>query len=215
VKDLSEIITKEYVLDDSEFMESVFVCVPRNQARNWMTDYERLSTMVVPRSAKLIAEDNDYQLYRVVIFKKVIDEFKRAARDKKYVVRDFVYDPKRNSQDERKKLEAEKERSKASLARWCKTNFGEAFEAWIHLKAIRVFVESVLRYGLPTNFQAMLLLPNKNRTKNLRKVLHDLYSHLTSKSVFSGKGETETEEDENFFPYVCLEVNLDYRKATL
>lgn len=31
------------------------------------------------------------------------------------------------------------------LLRWLKVNFSEAFIAWIHLKALRVFVESVLR----------------------------------------------------------------------
>jgi len=34
------------------------------------------------------------------------------------------------------------------LVRWLKVNFGEAFIAWIHVKALRVFVESVLRYLL-------------------------------------------------------------------
>lgn len=32
------------------------------------------------------------------------------------------------------------------LVRWLKVNFSEAFIAWIHIKALRVFVESVLRY---------------------------------------------------------------------
>lgn len=32
------------------------------------------------------------------------------------------------------------------LVRWLKVNFSEAFIAWIHVKALRVFVESVLRY---------------------------------------------------------------------
>lgn len=31
------------------------------------------------------------------------------------------------------------------LLRWLKVNFSEAFIAWIHIKALRVFVESVLR----------------------------------------------------------------------
>lgn len=31
------------------------------------------------------------------------------------------------------------------LLRWLKVNFSEAFVAWIHIKALRVFVESVLR----------------------------------------------------------------------
>lgn len=37
------------------------------------------------------------------------------------------------------------------LLRWLKVNFSEAFIAWIHIKALRVFVESVLRcvVGMP------------------------------------------------------------------
>ena len=31
------------------------------------------------------------------------------------------------------------------LVKWLKVNFGECFTAWIHTKALRVFVESVLR----------------------------------------------------------------------
>ena len=31
------------------------------------------------------------------------------------------------------------------LVKWLKVNFGECFAAWIHVKALRVFVESVLR----------------------------------------------------------------------
>ena len=40
---------------------------------------------------------------------------------------------------------------------WLKINFAVAFSAWIHLKALRTFVESVLRYGLPVNFQAAVV----------------------------------------------------------
>ena len=32
------------------------------------------------------------------------------------------------------------------LMNWLKVNFSQAFSAWIHLKAVRVFTESVLRY---------------------------------------------------------------------
>lgn len=35
--------------------------------------------------------------------------------------------------------------SQGPLVRWLKVNFSEAFIAWIHIKALRVFVESVLR----------------------------------------------------------------------
>ncbi len=32
------------------------------------------------------------------------------------------------------------------LMNWLRVNFSQAFSAWIHLKALRVFTESVLRY---------------------------------------------------------------------
>lgn len=210
VKDLTDIVSKKHVVENSEFMESVFVCVPKFLNKTWTTSYERLAKYVVPRSGELVTEDNEYQLYKVVIFKQCFDEFKNNARDQKYVVREFKFDPAHSVKEDKKKLEMEKDRLKKNLIRWCKTNFSEAFVAWIHLKAVRVFVESVLRYGLPTNFQAVLMLPQKNRVKQLRKVLSDLFGHLASKKVFGGKAEEEDED--KFFPYVFLEINIDFRK---
>ena len=40
----------------------------------------------VPRSSKLIYEDNDYSLYSVTLFKRVADSFKQAARSKGFQV---------------------------------------------------------------------------------------------------------------------------------
>lgn len=40
----------------------------------------------VPRSSRVITEDNDYALVTVVLFKRVVDEFKAAARSKGYQV---------------------------------------------------------------------------------------------------------------------------------
>ena len=50
--------------------------------------------------------------------------------------------------------------------------FSEIFIAWTHLKALRTFVESVLRYALPTNFQCILVLVmNTKKTKKKKFVL--------------------------------------------
>lgn len=46
-----------------------------------------------------------------------------------------------------------------------------------------LFVLCVLRYGLPVNFQAMIMLPNKRSQKRLREVLNQLYSHLDTTSM--------------------------------
>lgn len=69
------------------------------------------------------------------------------------------YDPSQTISDEDlNKLKTTYEKAQRNLLRWTITNFGEAFHMWVHLKCIQVFVESILRYGLPANFQAMLLI---------------------------------------------------------
>lgn len=44
----------------------------------------------------------------------------------------------------------------------------------------------VARYGLPVNFQAMLLHPNKKNTKKLRDTLQQMYGHLDSSAQQGG-----------------------------
>lgn len=38
------------------------------------------------------------------------------------------------------------------LLQLARTNFSESFQLLVHLKVVRLFVESVLRYGLPANY---------------------------------------------------------------
>jgi len=215
VRDLSELIKESHVIE-TEYMETIFVAVPKVLVKNFLETYERLVEYVLPRSVLLIEQDTEYALYRVVMFRKVSEDFKNAAREKKFITRDFKYDPNRTGKSDKKKMEADKEKLRKALIRWCKTNFSESFIAWIHLKAIRVFVESVLRYGLPTNFQAMLLLPSKNKHSKLRRALAELYGHLSSKSIFDAKSKEKEEDEpaadnETFYPYVSLEINLDFK----
>jgi len=215
VKDITEIVKENHVIE-TEYMETLFVAVPKILSKNFISSYETLVEFVLPRSAIVIEQDQEYELYRVVMFRKVAEDFKNAAREKRFIVRDFKFDPNRTGKTDKKKLDSEKEKLRKALIRWCKTNFSEAFIAWIHLKAIRVFVESVLRYGLPTNFQAMLLLPNKNKQSRLRRALAELYGHLSSKSIFNKdhKEDEDTVDQENFYPYVSLEINLDFKNKT-
>lgn len=53
--------------------------------KEWELRYSTLSSMVVPGSSRLITEEGEHALYSVTLFKKVIDEFKNAAREFKSV----------------------------------------------------------------------------------------------------------------------------------
>ena len=52
----------------------------------------------------------------------------------------------------------------------------QAFSAWIHICAVRLFVESILRYGLPPKFLAVLMKPNIKASSKLRKLLATLFN---------------------------------------
>lgn len=54
------------------------------QFQDWNHHYEKLTDMIVPRSSLMVHQDSDYGLYTVTLFKKVQDEFKHHAREKKY-----------------------------------------------------------------------------------------------------------------------------------
>ncbi|BES90056.1 subunit C [Nesidiocoris tenuis] len=224
-RNLGDLVKKEHFILDSEYLTTLLVVVPQIAVQDWNATYEKLANMIVPRSSHLIHSDSDYSLFTVTLFKKVVDEFKTHAREKKFMVRDFTYNEEELAagKTEVAKLHTDKKKQFGPLVRWLKVNFSECFCAWIHVKALRVFVESVLRYGLPVNFQAMLLHPHKKSMKRLRDVLNQLYGHLDSSAQQQQGGSSNTGESvdipglgfgqADYYPYVYYKINIDMMDA--
>jgi V-type H+-transporting ATPase subunit C len=65
------------------------------------------------------------------------------------VVRDCAFKEghKEEEKEELKKLKEDELAARKKLKTWAQTHFSEAYRAWMHLKTIRVFTESVLRYS--------------------------------------------------------------------
>lgn len=57
----------------------------RNNLKDWAAKYERLTQMVVPRSAVKVAQDDEFTLFVVAIFRRVKDEFSQRCREEKCV----------------------------------------------------------------------------------------------------------------------------------
>lgn len=160
VRSLADVVHKDdFVSRDSEFLETLLVAVPKNNVKDWQTKYERLTSMVVPRSSNKLAQDDEYALFNVTVFKKVRDEFVQKARENRFQVREFQY-----SDDLLEKSRQELEDSTTSekelwteLLRLSRTNFSECYQALVHLRVVRSFVESVLRYGLPAEYYATII----------------------------------------------------------
>lgn len=217
-RNLSDIVRKEHFILDSEYLTTLLVVVPRNLFTDWHEKYEKLTDMIVPRSSQLIHQDPEYGLFTVSLFKKVVSEFKLQAREKKFLVRDFTYNEEELAagKNEITKIATDKRKQYGPLVRWLKVNFSECFCAWIHVKALRVFVESVLRYGLPVNFQAMLLHPHKRSYKRLRELLNQMYAPLDSMQPDSQASGNDSFDIPglgmgqcDYYPYVYYKINID------
>lgn len=176
--------------------------------------HEKRGSPVVPGSLKKVHSDNDTALYSVTILKgqyesgyyegddfvagNKIDfekEFTKVCNAKRFVVRDFKYDSSQASKSAMalEQLQVEVDGMKSGLMRWCKTHYGEAFVAWMHIKVIRVFVESVLRYGLPVDFTAVLYKVDGKQTELINALDKAL-----------GSGESVEEDDEEYHDFVLI-----------
>jgi V-type H+-transporting ATPase subunit C len=207
VRDLSDVIKPEEVVE-SEHFTTLYVVVPKTGAKEWIDEYETLVNDVVPRSSTLLHSDGEFNLYNVILFKCMSDDFKAQARKKKWTVREFKFDAKavETGKQDLQKYESKRVKQKTSLVRWCRLNFDEAFACWVHLKVVRTFIESVLRFGLPAEYTAAVIEPGKTGEAKLRKTLDTLYARLGS-SYIDGGDEVDAASllagvSEKFYPYI-------------
>jgi V-type H+-transporting ATPase subunit C len=144
---------------DSEHLETHLVAVPSSNIKDFNRSYETLCPMIVPRSAQHISSDDEFSLYAVTTFKKHSQEFVHKVREKKWVPRDFKYSEggKEEEARELRKTESEEKRVWGEALRLGRTGWSEAVMGLVHVVVLRVFVEGVLRYGLPLDFVGALV----------------------------------------------------------
>ncbi|KAK9839479.1 hypothetical protein WJX81_004823 [Elliptochloris bilobata] len=208
VRDLGGIL-KPGDLVDTENLTTLFVVVPVHTKGEWLSSYETLSDFVVPRSSKLVAEDSDLALYSVALFKRVADGFKAAARSKGFQVREYSKAEEAEQAEGvsgQADLREEANAKRRQMEQWSASAYGEAFSAWIHICAVRLFVESILRYGLPPKFLAALMKPNQKSAPKLRKLLSSLFGSQGTNQFYDGEGGVGEAE---MFPYVSFSISVD------
>ncbi|GJJ77998.1 V-type H+-transporting ATPase subunit C [Entomortierella parvispora] len=212
-KNIVPYVKKEHVVLDSEYLETLVVAVPKTLYKDWSNKYETLTQMVVPRSSHKIAEDDEYGLYTVTLFKRIAEDFTNKCREERFIVRDFKYneDAVEDQKRELEEMDASEKELWATILRLAKTNFGEVFQAWTHLKSLRVFVESVLRYGLPPDFVGFTIKPKPKQDKKILDILTTQYGYLGG-SPSSRHGQAAQSEETSAEDAAVLGFNeKDYR----
>ena len=86
-----------------------------------------------------MAEDSEYLVFTVVLFRRVVDSFKTSARARGFQVKEAGPLPGANgtaaggsvsSVESAARLAADAEEKRAALEAWCITSYGEAFSGW-------------------------------------------------------------------------------------
>lgn len=154
------------LITDSEYLETHLIVVPANNKKEFLKSYETIAPMVVPRSSVEVAKDEEFVLFAVTTFKKHSSEFLQKCREQKYTPRQYKY-VEGGKEEEQKELDrAAREEKKVwgEALRLGRTGWSEAVMVWAHVMTLRVFVETVLRYGLPLEYVSALVKVGLNTT---------------------------------------------------
>jgi len=148
------IVKPSSLVTDSEYLETHLLAVPKSLVKDYYKSYESLCAMVVPRSSMEIESDDEFTLFAVTTFKKSSAEFLHKSREKRWTPRDFTYHQGGKEEEAREveKLQKEERKLWGEALRLGRTGYSDSATTWTHAMALRVFVETVLRYGLPAEF---------------------------------------------------------------
>ena len=183
--------------------------------------------MVVPRSKIDITEDDEYALYAVTTFKKHSIEFLQKCREQKWTPRQYTYveGGREEEQNEWERMCDEETKKFGEALRFGHLGWSESVKVWVHVLSIRVFVETVLRYGLPLKYKAATMqMGSESVVKKVKIALDGAYAFLGGNAFgrdASGKIKKDdaalTSEmaavgimggDDEYSPYVYYKVNF-------
>ncbi|KAI0828383.1 ATPase, V1 complex, subunit C [Hypoxylon sp. FL0890] len=196
-KSLTPIVDPSLLVQDSEYLETHLVAVPTNLKKEYLKSYETISPMVVPRSSIQVAQDDEFVLFAVTTFKKHSAEFQQKCREHKWTPRQYKYveGGKEEEQRELDRVTREEKKVWGEALRLTRTGWSESVMIWAHVMALRVFVESVLRYGLPLEFVSALVLTNAKLLKKVKAALDSSYSYLGGNAFGRDKRGRITKDD--------------------
>jgi V-type H+-transporting ATPase subunit C len=190
----------------TEHLTTLVVILPSANVEQFLNGYERYAEKVVPLSARSFPrlKEDDNELWRVVVFKCCVDNFMKAVRESRVgTCRQFEYSEAAYAkvQEQRRNLRTECDNQTKIMKGFCKAALSDVMVAWTHLKAMRVFVESTLRFGHSDGggdkFTAMILAPKDQLVAKARIALGN--------ALGGGMVQTKDgDEEEDYFPYVSV-----------
>ncbi|KAJ4311944.1 Vacuolar ATP synthase subunit C [Fusarium piperis] len=196
-KSLTPIVDPSLLIQDSEYIETHLIVVPANSKKEFIKSYETLAPMVVPRSSVQVAQDEEFVLFAVATFKKHSAEFLAKCREQKWTPRQYkhVQGGREEEQRELDRVTNEERKVCGEALRMGRTGWSESVMIWVHVLTLRVFVEAVLRYGLPLDYVTALVKTTTKLAPKVKTALDSNYSYLGGNAFGRDKRGKITKDD--------------------
>ncbi|KAH7326707.1 hypothetical protein B0I35DRAFT_449174 [Stachybotrys elegans] len=196
-KSLAPIVDSSILIQDSEYLETHLIVVPANAKKDFIKSYETLAPMVVPRSCVEVAKDEEFVLFAVATFKKHSAEFINKCREQKWTPRQYkhVEGGREEEQRELDRVTNEERKVCGEALRMGRTGWSESVMIWIHVLTLRVFVEAVLRYGLPLEYVTAIVKTTPKLAPKVKTALDANYSYLGGNAFGRDKRGRVTKDD--------------------
>ena len=199
-------------MKNTDYLCSMLCFVPTGKEKDFEANYMTLADgMVVPYSALRIdrGEDEKMQLYRVIVMKHKKDDFRNECQSKlRITCKEYNEDELANKPLEEKEIEKlanESTQKKHDLERHAESGYSEVFYALLHLKYLRLYVESCLKYTSGDYYSVMVYTPKEKEQRLISTMIKTFND--TKESGWYGTKE-ELKETEDFYPFILIKISV-------
>ncbi|KAM0672578.1 subunit C of vacuolar H+-ATPase V1 [Ordospora colligata] len=193
---LSEISLNIIVENDEhyEFLKVLYVVVPKAR----VNEFKRMvneSPYISEDAVASISSDEDYCLFKMYVLQHNEDEVRSGIHMGGFTIKELDQEGTSCTQitKERRAAEEKYSSSEECLIRFVHVNLDEALKILIHTKLLKLFVESVYRYGLPTDYAFFVI--NGEKTKIMKQLVPIARGWPSERIAYDEDGEINDEED--------------------
>jgi V-type H+-transporting ATPase subunit C len=212
-QDYRDLVSKSKMeMKTTDYLCTMLCFVPTGNEKTFEAKYMSLADgYVVPYSALRIdrGEDEKMQLYRVIVMKHKKDDFRNQCQGqlritcKEYNEEELLSKPVEEKEIE--KLNNESVQKKHDLERHAESGYSEVFYALLHLKYLRLYVESCLKYTSGDYYSVMVYVP-RDKEQKLVSIMIKTFNDTKEQGWYGTKEELKEAED--FYPFILIKISV-------
>lgn len=196
----------------TDYLCTMLCFVPTGSEKYFLEHYYKLvDGFVVPYSALRIdrGEDEKMELFRVIVMKNVKDDFKNQCQGQLRVAcREYDEEELSKKPAEEREIEVLQNQikdKKANLIRIASSGYSEVYYALLHLKYLRLYVESCLKYTTG-DYYSVVVFVSKEKEQRLVSAMIKTFNDTKEQGWYGTKEELK--ETEDFYPFILIKLGV-------